>query len=857
MLWYNILNPRDWPGVNIKTGNKRIDAVYYNLLSSNNVSLAASGTMFLVGNSGIRLISSSFVDTSGIRANRILAENYGRINNTGGIIPLYSGSDNGLVVKIDNDNLFSTDIISYDSESNELRFTNSSDGGLLYTEPPYVSDGELIPSTNKISSFPFVSLQPASTDEEGNEIESSSVTFSTIAFANSGLSIGPNNFLDSYKGFILTHDGSGNVAQWKPATYLRENYDTSLSFDGLERIGINWIRYPRRPAIILNKKLYIYKTNRTWSPYPAIGDDINQFKTELGDGTDTICVTASRGEAVVGYTKFAFVDKAGAEQRLERSFNFDVEISSDSIIDPDGNPEEGPVACWVIDIAPEDPGGISDTPPGSNVFIFSVTKGAYFPMQIEPLAIDNIKLRNNDTAVFSGVIKNKDDGTPLENPLAVNLGFKPSTLNNISIRPNIHTAFNMLGEDIDFLIYGKEYTPFNTYDNRFELNSNFIPNGLVPIFKIDSTIPDSIKGSPTGVIYSRFIDREKTQPIGWNFDYSGKVCIKTNDSYILSSVTSGTNTLNSYADVTISGHTYTTSLIAEDIYLKPIPLINNTGKYIRNALLTIDSSGKVISRTPRINPTLPEAPSGVSIDIAGNGDCSLSWVAPEKDGNSKILNYVYQVSTNGGANWIDIPISGNVEIIKGFDNQTSLTISSNPITFINNGIFRVAAQNSIGIGDYSEASETVYINNLSAPKIPINLSYSRNIDSETLSDITLSWNWTQSMGWGSSSGPSGFLIEESSFDGLSFSSFSGIAFINYDGSVTEYSYNETGLSGKDNYLYRLSAVNNSGITSSYNYIYATGLLMLDLDLEEEENKRTEELTNFDFGVIMFTGTCAV
>lgn len=857
MLWYNILNPRNWPGVNIKTGNNKIDGVYYNLLSSNHVSLAASGSMFLAANSGIKLISPSFVDTSGIRAARILSENYGKINSTGGIIPLYSGANSGLMVKLDDNTISSTNIITYNQGTNSLRFPSAADGAVLYTVPQYTSNGSGIVSTKTISTFDGILLKPRSTDSAGAEIEPKTITLSAKTFANSGLSIGPNNFLDSYKGFILTHDGSGNAAQWKPATYLRENYNTSLAFEGLERLGINWIRYPRRPALVLNGKLYIYQTNRSWSPYPAL-NSLEKLKEELGVGPDTLCVTKAKGEATVGYTKFAFVDKAGAEQKIDSSFNFDSRLSTGTIVDPDAaNEQESVASCWIIDIAPEDPGGISDSSPGSNVLIFSVTKGAYFPMQIEPSANTNLKLRTSSTNNLSGLIEEKDDGTQLADPVPINLGFKPSTINNISIRPNIHTAFNMLGEDIDFIVYGKEYTPFNTYTNKFQLSDNLVPTGLIPIFKIDAIVPNSVVGSPSGVKYTKFIDRQKTKPIGWDFDYSGKVCIKTNDPYELASIPSGSGggSLKSYADVTISGSTYSTSLIAEDIYLKPTPLANNKGKYVRNALLTIDGNGKIISRTPRVNPSLPDAPSGIAIDVYGNQACSISWNKPEKDGNSKILNYLVQISVNDGATWLDLPIENSITGIAGFDTQTSATVT--PMDNFTNAIFRVAAQNSVGIGEYSQPTENFYTNNINAPKIPINLNYSRNIDNETLSDITLSWGWNQSYSWGNGSSPSGFLIEESSFDGMNFSNFSGIVFVPYDISSTEYSHNETGLNGKDNYLYRISAINSNSLISAYNYIYSTGLLMLDIDLEEEENKRTEELSNFDFGVIMFTGSCTI
>jgi hypothetical protein len=814
MLWYNILNPRAWPGVNIKTGNNKIDGVYYNILSSNQVSLAASGSMFLVAGSGVKFISPSFIDASGYRANRILSQTYERIDNTGGIIPLYSGDNSGILVKLNDNTAYSTNIISYNSGENTLEFPSASAGAVLYTRG----------SNKTIKSYNPIQLVEASGEQKA------SISFNAPVFANSGISLGPNNYLDSYKGFILTHDGSGNVAQWKPATYLRENYNTNLPLDGLERIGINWIRYPKRPALLKNGKLYVYTTNRSWSPYGAI-TDIGQLETELGSGSDTICVETAKGNVNVGYTKFAFVAKAPSQQPINQNYSFEDNIKNVNIIDPDNtSPNETSAATFELEIAPEYPNGISENEAeGVNVFVFSVTKGAYFPMQLEPDATDNITYKNN-----------------LGVDIETDLTFKPSTLNNISIRPNIHTSFNMLAEDIDFIVYGKKTVEFNNYDaSLFDLNDNFIPQGLISTFKIDANIPNSVSGSPTGVIFTKFIDRNKTIPTGWSFEDKGKVCVNTNDAYVLSSITSGNGLLSSYADLTVSGVTFSNNLVVEDIFLRPKPAIDNKGKYVRNALLTVNSEGQIVSRTPRINPTVPDAPSGV-VGIAngfggvGNNEYSIQWNAPANDGRSSIINYLIQFSSNNGENWTTLPTE-TTSVLRGFNTQTSATISQLPVS----AIFRVAAQNGVGIGNYSEATENTFVSNTGLPQSPTNFNFVRTIDSEELSDITLSWSATNS--WGSSA-PSGYLIEESTDSGKVWFN---MAFV--DSSTL--SYNETGLDGVTNYLYRISSINTSNGKSAYNYVYSTGLLFVDTDLEEEENRRRDELSNFDFGVIMFTGTC--
>jgi len=871
MQWYRILGPRNWGGVPIRTGNNKIDAVYFNVLSSENVSLAASGTMFLAANSGIRLISPSFVQTSGLKANNILAENFGKINKLGETIPLYPGASGSVVFKKTDSDLISSDILKYNDEKEMLIFDKGTPGSPVYIVPSFVSRGETVPSFNQIESFPGIKFSPEETgfpDSEGNSqvINPAKMDISVYVAANSGINLGPNNDLESYKGYILTHDGSGNVAQWKPTVFLRENYDIELPFEGLERVGTSWIRFPKRPALLLGGKLHFYKLKPRWSPTGPYSS-IQHIEKELGKGEDTLCLQTVKGEVLVGYAKFAFVEKGASEQVINESFqSLGSRIKDTTIIDPDAEPDEegkvGTAEARSIDIVPNNPNGLDDQGEGTNVFVFSVTKGAYLPMQLEPKATGYIVLdwegANQSVAPVNKALKEdiifSDDGIKLDQKITVPLQFKPNTSNNISTRPDIYTSFNMLGENIDFLIYGKEYTYFNNYDNsKFDLNENYAPKGIVPVFKVDATIPDSIKGSPSGVIFEKFTDRAKVSPVGWEFDYSGRICIKSTDPYVLDSIPSGSKFLSSHADVTISGHTYSTSLIAEDIYLKPIPNRENTEKYKRNALLTVDSLGKIISRVPRINPIVPGSPKNVRGVMngwsgIGNNQHSIEWDAPDNDGNAKIVNYIIQASLNNGDSWITLPTT-TIKILRGqnnnnreFDSQLSATIDNIPVATL----FRVAAQNTVGIGPYSEATESLFISNRSLPLLPQKFTATRVFENLESSEIT--FNWEPVTSWGSSP-PSGYIIDES-IDGLTWYEIIEISYLENP------EYLETGVD-VNNYLYRISSINSAGGRSAYNYIYSSGLILEETDLEEEEERKSDELSNFDFNNILFTGICTI
>ena len=95
--WFTIFGPKDWPGVKINTGNKKIDGQYFNVLGDKNVQLSASGNMWLVGGSGIQLVSQGFVDASGLRCKNLLYQDLKKIDSSGSIIPTHVGTTGSLM----------------------------------------------------------------------------------------------------------------------------------------------------------------------------------------------------------------------------------------------------------------------------------------------------------------------------------------------------------------------------------------------------------------------------------------------------------------------------------------------------------------------------------------------------------------------------------------------------------------------------------------------------------------------------------------------------------------------------------------------------------------------------------------
>jgi hypothetical protein len=92
----------------------------------------------------------------------------------------------------------------------------------------------------------------------------------------------------------------------------------------------------------------------------------------------------------------------------------------------------------------------------------------------------------------------------------------------------------------------------------------------------------------------------------------------------------------------------------------------------------------------------PNAPTDIA-GTAGNTQVSLTWSAPASNGGAEITDYVVQYSSNGGTNWTT------------FNDGTSTSVSA-VVTGLTNGttyIFKVAAVNSVGTGNFSSQSSSL------------------------------------------------------------------------------------------------------------------------------------------------------
>ena len=110
-------------------------------------------------------------------------------------------------------------------------------------------------------------------------------------------------------------------------------------------------------------------------------------------------------------------------------------------------------------------------------------------------------------------------------------------------------------------------------------------------------------------------------------------------------------------------------------------------------------SGEWSSPSPAYTPAIvpPGQPTSF-VAVSGNQQATLSWVAPSSVGDSAIVGYRIEYSTNGGVSWLTA------------NSNTNSTTASVAVTGLTNGTsyaFRVAAINSSSTGLYSSTASAV------------------------------------------------------------------------------------------------------------------------------------------------------
>jgi hypothetical protein len=591
-------------------------------------------------------------------------------------------------------------------------------------------------------------------------IPSGEVTITSPLVVNS-IQIGEE--LEFYRGSILTHNGIG-PASWEPAEYLKAE-------------GILWNRYIKRPVLVYPDKM-VFTSN------PGLDILAKEFSY-----SDTIAVI-NKDSREIKYVKAAdsstnIIDGPSPIPVPTAIFNAGAEGTELTF-------------CPSINWSTNDCSGVSG-------FAYSVTKGGYLSIQIEQ--------DNNSQIQSSFSCSPNSTGY-----------YKPNTLNTISTRPNKPTAFNLLGEDIDFAIYGAKYTPYHSYDNNiFATGADGLPVGLIPAFKINANTSNAVYGdASSGVYFSGYTNVQGTLPSGYLVDERAKVSINTNNAYLISSIPSGTGTLGVYADLSVNGYTYSSGIITNEVYIRPLPDIGGNSKYIINAPLTVNEYGQIISQVPQTAPTVPGSPTSVE-GVEGNSSATLSWAAPTNNGGRVVINYLVEFSLNGGSTWTTYS--------KPASTATNLSVTGlqNNIEYL----FKISAINSVGTGSPSNISSGITPRS-NRPSQPRSLSVTRGALSATLT-------WTIPV-YGS---PTNYVVEYSDDNGETWSTYPDPDTVSTGTTVTI-----PGLLDTLRYLFRVKAQNSNGY-GTYAEVASLGT-----DPYVPPTDPTEDSTSlWDFGKITFTGVC--
>jgi predicted phage tail protein len=211
---------------------------------------------------------------------------------------------------------------------------------------------------------------------------------------------------------------------------------------------------------------------------------------------------------------------------------------------------------------------------------------------------------------------------------------------------------------------------------------------------------------------------------------------------------------------------------------------NGTPYVFRVAAVNVVGQGDFSDASAMVVPAgTPSAPTDLFAS-RGDGAVDVSWQVPLTDNGAAIVGYVLEYSLDEGASWVQVEAEG------GSFGTTSLTVSA-----LENGVshvFRVAAVNDVGQGEYSEWSDAVTPAGL--PDVPGDLSTTR-------ADGAVALAWTIPVGHGSD--VADYVIRFSEDEGLSWTDYD-------DGVSTEATATVGGLVAGTNYIFQIAAVNDVG-----------------------------------------------
>jgi hypothetical protein len=213
------------------------------------------------------------------------------------------------------------------------------------------------------------------------------------------------------------------------------------------------------------------------------------------------------------------------------------------------------------------------------------------------------------------------------------------------------------------------------------------------------------------------------------------------------------------------------------------------------SLRNYDGSGTPVTGTIGVDLTVPGLPTGVTA-AAGSQQALVSWSPPSSNGGTPITGYDVEYSANGGSSWTSASTAfhtsaATTETVSGLANGTAY-------------VFRVAAINAIGTGGYSAASASATpAPSTTAPGAPTGVTASAGNAQAVVS-------WTAPSGDGASA-ITGYTVQDSSNGGTSWNAATLLAHSASGHDAPSTTKTVTGLTNGTAYVFRVGAVNASGV----------------------------------------------
>ncbi len=782
------------PTLQIDSPGNRYEGDYRTGFAPDKVTIASNGE--------IKIMSTGLVQMSGLALTTLVTEDFQISDPEGNIRDFLAGASGGFLMKAGSALASGVDELSYVDEDKSIVFTGVGVSGL---SPLYLNNLQYIKTYDSLVY-----------NEDNIEVN----TLLHISDA-ANLKIGDDS--DSLKGSLLVHQGSG------PLKFELNKY--------LEAEGLTFDRFDKRlvEVNVASKRVKFIDPGTT-TPIGGIASGLPDIEEDLPNEYkfgDTVAIMHT-GNMEVEYVKLA-ANLSGPFDGPDALY-----IDHPPLFFED--PDDGDAIF--THICPKILGNVADGEGGEaspffTGIMYSITRSAtltnglgYGLFAQDPLAVSGFNCSGSD-------IYNLDDDQAL-------FSFRPSSKNVLSTRPMEHTHFNAVGENIDFAVYGRTTTLYNRYVpelHNADPANGLLPSGLTAVFKIDANVPNAASGNATGVFNSGFIDALNTIPTGFNLDEIGKVTINTTQPYVITSLSksidsepSGFPTLDVVADLSVNQYTYSSGIITDHIYLSGM----HNNEYIPGATLTVDVTGKIISIAPTLPPSVPGPPLNVNGSV-GNSSIFLRWGTPRDDGRSQIIDYVIEYSLNDGEIWTtvsDTVINENSLLVAGLVNDQRY-------------IFRVAAVNSIGQGQYSLSSDGLTPSS-NVPAEVATLTLNRTAITETDDRIDVRWTPPNNIG---ASAFTQYIIQYRRQNDVGFVSSRRIALdadtLTLDPETASFSYSlqELGyITTEPHIVVQIFAVNNSGNGSITEKISLGTDPVVVVPVEPPEDE-------YDFGELVFSGRC--